>query len=193
MLYGIYPGDHLLRTHKESAKNALDRRIVNGSASTGWSSAWATAMYARLGDEDGVRACLLKLLNEHLHPNYFGAHPPDYFQIDTNFGLTAALCELIVRDCGGVIYPLPILLDEMREGKMCGFRIKGGHILRLEWSGDCIEMVLETSSAALIKVLMKNALVFSGETVIAKSAKTGLVEFAVEAGKTYTVTGERYT
>jgi alpha-L-fucosidase 2 len=193
MLYGIYPGDHLLRTHKESAKNALDRRIANGSASTGWSAAWATALYARLGNADSVKTCLLKLLNEQLHPNYFGAHPPDYFQIDTNFGLTAALCELIIRDCGGVIYPLPILLDEMREGKMSGFRIKGGHTLRIEWSGDRIEMVLEASSAAPIKALMRSATVFSGEATIAKSAETGLIEFTVEKGKTYTITGERYT
>jgi alpha-L-fucosidase 2 len=193
LLYGIYPGDHLLRAHSKSAKNALDRRIANGSASTGWSAAWATALYARLGDADGARTCLLKMLNEHLHPNYFGAHPPDYFQIDTNFGLTAALCELIIRDCNGVIYPLPILLDAMREGKASGFRIKGGHTLHIEWSGDRIEMVLEASGAASIKVLIRDASVFSGETVVAKSAETGLIEFAVAEGKTYTITGERYT
>ncbi|MGN1142794.1 MAG: glycosyl hydrolase family 95 catalytic domain-containing protein, partial [Oliverpabstia sp.] len=48
MLFGLYPGSHLLSEHREDAERTLEHRLKHGGGSTGWSAAWAVALCSRL-------------------------------------------------------------------------------------------------------------------------------------------------
>ena len=134
MLFGIYPGESLLGGElRNAARKALRQRLESGSAQTGWSAVWAALLLARFDEGDAAYAILQKLLRENVHDNLFGAHPPELFQIDANFGLTAAVCELLLQETGGVIRLLPALPNALKSGSLKGVRVHGGHTLSFGW------------------------------------------------------------
>ena len=59
------------------------------------------------------------------------AHPP--FQIDGNFGATAAILEMLARNEGKRIYILPALPKAWATGEIKGIRLNGNAILNLSW------------------------------------------------------------
>ena len=79
--------------------------------------------------------------------NLFDAHPP--FQIDGNFGVTAAIAEMFVqshlRNRNGevIILLLPALPDAWKSGKVYGLAAHGGLILDIEWLEEKVKAVLK--------------------------------------------------
>lgn len=140
MLFGIYPGESLIGGRfQEAARKALDQRLMNGSGQTGWSAVWAALLLARFGDGDAAYGILLRLMRENIHDNLFGAHPPELFQIDANFGFTIAVCELLIQEVKGVVHLLPALPKALPTGSLHGVRIHGGHTISFNWVNGAIE------------------------------------------------------
>ena len=140
MLFGIYPGESLFGSGLEAAaRKALAQRLENGSGQTGWSAVWAALLLARFGEGNAALEILQKLLRDNIHDNLFGAHPPELFQIDANFGLTAAVCELLVRETHGEIHLLPALPLTLANGSLEGVRVHGGHTLSFGWMAGRLE------------------------------------------------------
>jgi len=121
-------------------------RLENGSGQTGWSAVWAALLLARFGEGNAAHDILQKLLRENIHENLFGAHPPELFQIDANFGFTAAVSELLIQEIAGVVRILPALPDAMPHGTLAGVQIHGGHIVSFGWR-ECKIVWLEIFAA----------------------------------------------
>jgi alpha-L-fucosidase 2 len=158
---GAYPGNQINLDEeiqmRDAVRKSIEGRLSEGGAGTGWSRAWTIGMFARLSDK--VRAY------EHLHAilalstlnNLWDSHPP--FQIDGNFGATAAIAEMLLHSHNNEIKLLPALPDQWTEGHVKGLRARGDYTVDIHWnSSELIKSVIKAGerSTGDIKVVYKN-------------------------------------
>ena len=149
-IYPLFPGLEITKeTHPElyeACRIAVEKRLVIGLTSqSGWSMAHMANIYARLGEGDRALECLEILSRSSMGPNLFTYHndwrdmglslysknPP--FQIDANFGMTAAIVEMLVFSKPGIIKLLPAMPNRWSCGRAKGIACRGGITTDVEW------------------------------------------------------------
>ncbi len=170
-LFGLHPGHHISLEKTPDLANACRSTLdLKGDETTGWSKGWRTNLWARLRDGNRTYKMYRELLRYvpvgegvrvtggGTYANLLDAHPP--FQIDGNFGGTAAVAEMLLQSSDmekdSKIWLLPALPDAWQSGSVSGLCARGGFEVAIIWQkGKLMEATLQARKGGVATVFYK--------------------------------------
>ncbi|MEG1025227.1 MAG: glycoside hydrolase family 95 protein [Flavobacterium sp.] len=191
-LFAVYPGRQIsISTTPELANGAilsLRSRSGNfgknentpftvestvGDSRRSWTWPWRCAIWARLGEGDRAAIMIRGLLTYNTLPNLFCNHPP--FQLDGNFGITAAMAEMLIQSQTDKIQLLPALPKTWEKGEVKGLCARGGFEVDMKWDeGKLVSAKVLSKVGGVCKVQSGN----------------NNIEITTQPGKSYTFNAE---
>lgn len=187
-MYGLYPGKVLYEKRTpaliDAYKKVLEER---GDASTGFSRAWKMALWARLGDGNRSNKIYKGYMQDQTCTSLFALCGRS-LQVDGNFGVTAAITEMLLQSQDGWIKLLPALPTEWAEGSFTGVCARGGFELDYAWKAQQLsELKVKSKAGGIcrIELMPGMAITLNGKKVQVKRNGNGVVEFNTQPGSVY--------
>ena len=143
-LMGLYPGFSIDPGIDADIFNAAVASLADrGDVATGWGRAWRTALWARARNAgrayDSLRGFAHRTDAQRydwhggLYDNMLDAHATSVFQIEGNFGATAAIAEMLLQSRPDSLVILPALPAAWAGGSIRGLKTIGNHEVDLSW------------------------------------------------------------
>ncbi len=196
-IYPLFPGHEIsLESSPElykACKIAIDKRLVIGLQSqTGWSLAHMANVYARLGEGEKAKEALNILTRTCLGKNFFTYHN-DWrymgvtlstfwgnsapFQMDANFGISAAVMEMLCGSNANMLRLLPALPGEWTKGEFKDMMTRAGIRTSMRWDMDKKEIqvtfVAERDNTFDIKFPSEPTLINCSQHGVLKASQYG--------------------
>jgi alpha-L-fucosidase 2 len=187
-LYGLYPGNVLSAKYTPELLNGIKSVLEQrGDGGTGWSRAWKTALWARLGDGERAHSIYKGYLKDQCYMSLFAkCYTP--LQVDGSLGMTAAITEMLVQSHEDAIVLLPALPAAWATGSFNGVCVRGGFELDYAWKkGKVTAVSVESKAGSLCRIKTGTPLrpTLNGKKVKFVSAEDGVIEFQTVKGGTY--------
>ena len=173
-IYPLFPGNEFIQETNaelfEACKVAVEKRLVIGQESqSGWSLAHLASIWARLHDGNNALGCLEYLLRgctgtnlltyhndwRHMGLSLYWDFIDKLFQIDANFGFTAAVLEMLVYSNEDMIKILPALPDKWKKGKLTGALTRCAVEVLIHWDVTTGKLRVELLPRVAGKVTVK--------------------------------------
>jgi alpha-L-fucosidase 2 len=152
-IYPLFPGLEITEESSpelyEACRVAIEKRLTIGlSSQTGWSLAHMANVYARLGNGDKALEALNILSRCCLGQNFFTYHNDwrkmgvttrhvygrtSPFQMDANFGIAAAVTEMLCSSNQNVVKVLSGLPSNWTEGDFHDISTRTGTLVSAKW------------------------------------------------------------
>jgi alpha-L-fucosidase 2 len=135
-LFAVFPGSTISveKTPElaEAARQSLLMRKTTGDSRRSWSWTWRCMLWARLYDGKRAHEMLTGLMAYNMLDNLFTTHHIP-LQIDGNYGIAAAIVEMLVQSHNGVIHLLPAPCSQWSEGSVNGLKARGNVAVSMSW------------------------------------------------------------
>ncbi len=165
-IYPLFPGTEVTEESNpeiyEACRVAIEKRLVIGlSSQTGWSLAHMANVYARLGDGDRALDALNILTRCCLGQNLFTYHNDwrkmgvttthvygrtSPFQMDANFGIPAAVMEMLCGSTSDMLSILPALPTKWTTGDFKDMLTRTGTRASASWDMEKKTIELKLTS-----------------------------------------------
>lgn len=189
---GAYPGNQINLDEDPAMRSAvmksIEARLEAGGAGTGWSRAWTIGVFARLSDGARAYENLHAILTKSTLDNLWDTHPP--YQIDGNFGATAAIAEMLLHSHNNELRFLPALPDQWPEGHANGLRGRGGYTVDITWSqGQLQEARIHASQNGTCTIAVDKPVLVQhkGKTIATSKPGEKQLSFKAKQGQSYKV------
>jgi hypothetical protein len=150
-LFALHPGTQFAplvnQTLANAASKLLDNRMKHGSGDTGWSRAWAIALYARLFDANNAWGSVVKFIQTYPLKNLFNSNNGPPMQIDGNFGFVSGVTEMLLQShANNIVHLLPAVPSSVPAGSVTGLVARGGFAVDIAWSNGQLTSATITSN-----------------------------------------------
>ena len=157
-LFAVFPGSTISveKTPElaEAARQSLLMRKTTGDSRRSWSWTWRCMLWARLYDGQRAHDMLTGLIDYNMLDNLFTTHHIP-LQIDGNYGIAAAIVEMLVQSHNGVVQLLPAACAQWPEGSVKGLKARGNVEVSMSWKdGKVTEWKLTAAQPVSVDVLV---------------------------------------
>ena len=186
-LYSVYPASIInerdFPEEYRAAYLSLQRRVAHGGMTAAWPGSWALCLAARFHDR-GLCTRLLGSVTPLFTANLL---TQGHVQIDSIFGYSAGIAEMLLQSHNGYIELLPTPAYGWVNGSFSGMRARGGFECDLAWRNNAPasgRVVSHLGGECAVKVQGLSGVRLPDGSVVRPGAD-GIARFDSVAGESY--------